>query len=189
MSENRANNNKERTKRMMKMLSQSIRLPRLTRTKFLSVFIVTALLLTAILLQADSNGSQSDRGVAGTWISDDGGNLLSFVSDGRLISSIPINILTGLGPNGEGELAAPAHGEWVRTGNREFASTSFVQNSHPSVGFTHLIKLTATWKLSKTSDELTLTAATITGFLPDGTLQFGPFPGAVIHFRRVVVGQ
>jgi len=174
----------------MRTLSQSIRLPRLTKTKFLSIFASTAVLLTAIFLHADSDGNQSEqRGVEGTWISDDGANLVSFMSDGRSIGSIPINILTGLGPNGEGELAAPAHGEWGRTGNREFASTSFVQNSHPSVGFTHLIKLTGTWKLNKTADELNLTAATITGFLPDGTLQFGPFPGASIHFKRVLVGQ
>jgi hypothetical protein len=166
-----------------------IRLPRLSKSQFLSILAVTALMLTGILLHADSDGNQSDRGVAGTWISDDGGNLVSFMSDGRSLGSIPINILTGLGPHGEGELAAPAHGEWVRTGNRQFASTSFVQNSHPSVGFTHLIKLTGTWKLNKTSDDLTLTGATITGFLPDGTLQFGPFPGAVTHFKRVIVGQ
>jgi hypothetical protein len=170
-------------------LSRAIQLPRLTKAKFLSLFASIAVLLTAIFLHADSDGNQSERGVAGTWISDDGGNLMSFMSDGRSIGSIPINILTGVGPNGEGELAAPAHGEWVRTGNREFASTSFVQNSHPSVGFTHLIKLTATWTLNKTSDELTLNSATITGFLPNGTLQFGPFPGAVIHFKRVIVGQ
>src|SRR3954468_8558451 len=110
----------------MKTLNDSIRLPRLTRTKFLSILASTAVLLTAMFLHADSDGSQSERGVPGTWISDDGGNLMSFMSDGRSIGSIPINILTGLGPNGEGELAAPAHGEWIRTGNREFASTSFV---------------------------------------------------------------
>jgi len=174
---------------MTNILNQSTWLPRLTKTKFLSIFASTAVLLTAIFLHADSDGNQSEGGVAGTWISNDGGNLVSFMSDGRSIGSIPINILTGIGPHGEGELAAPAHGEWVRTGNREFASTSFVQNSHPSVGFTHLIKLTGIWKLNKTSNELTLTAATITGFLPDGTLQFGPFPGAVTHFKRVIVGQ
>jgi len=171
------------------MLNPSTWLPRLTKIKLLSILAVTALVLTATFLHADSEGNQSERGVAGTWLSDDAANLVSFMSDGRMIGSIPINILTGLGPNGEGELAAPAHGEWVRTANREFASTSFVQNSHPSVGFTHLIKLTGTWKLNTTSNELTLTAATITGLLPDGTLQFGPFPGAVIHFKRVIVGQ
>jgi len=174
---------------MTNLSNLSTRLPRLTKTKSLSILALTALVLTAAFLRADSDGNQSERGVAGTWISDDGANLVSFISDGRFIGSIPINILTGLGPNGQGELAAPAHGEWARTGDRAFADTAFVQNSHPSVGFTHLIKLTGTWKVNKTSDELTLTAATITGFLPDGTQQFGPFPGAVIHFKRVVAGQ
>ena len=174
---------------MTNMLNASAWLSRLTKPKFLSILAVTALVLTATFLHADSDGRQSERGVAGTWISDDGANLVSFISDGRLIGSIPINILTGLGPNGEGELAAPAHGEWVRTGNREFASTSFVQNSHPSVGFTHLIKLTGNYKLNKASDELTLTSPMIAVYLLDGTLQFPPFPGVVTHFKRVILGQ
>jgi len=175
----------------MKMLSQSIRLPRLTKTKFLSLCAVSALLLAAMFVQADSNGNQSDRGLAGTWISDEdgGANLVSFMSDGRLISQIPINLLVGNGPNGEGELAAPAHGEWVRTGNREFASTAYSQLSHPSVGFTHLVKLTANFRLDKAADELAGVDSTITVYFPDGTKQFGPFPGGSVHYKRVIVGQ
>ena len=44
------------------------------------------------------------------------------MSDGRLIGSVPINIPTENGPGGSYELAAPAQGEWIRTGNHEFAS-------------------------------------------------------------------
>jgi len=159
------------------------------KTKFLLILAVTAIVISATFSHADSDRNQSERGVAGTWISDDGANLLSFMSDGRLIGSIPINLLVGNGPNGEGELAAPAHGEWVRIGNREFASTAFSQLSHASVGFTHLIKLTANYKLNKGADELTLTDPMIAVYLLDGTLQFPPFPGAITHFKRVIVGQ
>src|SRR6185369_7062685 len=102
---------------MTNILNQSTGLPRLTKAKVLLMLAVSAVVIAATFLHADSHGNQSERGLAGTWISDDGGNLLSFMSDGRSIASIPINILTGIGPNGEGELAAPAHGEWVRTGN------------------------------------------------------------------------
>ena len=172
------------------MFNQSTRLPRLTKTKCLLILTITGMVIAATFLRADSDGSQSDRGVAGTWISDDGASLVSFMSDGRSIGSIPINLLVGNGPNGEGELAAPAHGEWVRTGNREFASTAFSQLSHPSVGFTHLIKLTGNWKLNKAGDDLTATDPMIAVYLLDGTLQFPPFPGAPItHYKRVVVGQ
>jgi hypothetical protein len=176
---------------MTKILNGSTRLSRLTKSKFLSILAVTALMLTATFLRADSDGNESERGVAGTWISVEGGGALiqSFMSDGRLIGAIPVNILTGNGPGGEGELAAPGHGEWIRIGNREFATTSFSQLSHPIVGFTHLIKLTGNYKLDKTSDVLTLTNPMTSVYFPDGTLQFGPFPGAVTHFKRVIVGQ
>jgi len=142
-------------------------------------------------LRADSDGSQSERGLAGTWISDEASSLVSFMSDGRMIASIPINIPTHNGPGGGNELAAPAHGEWVRTGNHEFASTVFAQLSSPDspTGFTHFIKGTGNYTLTKTADELTLTDPTVTVYFPDGTVQFGPFPGGVTHFKRVVVGQ
>lgn len=176
---------------MMTDLSQSIRLPRLTKTKCVSMFAVSALLLTAIFLRADSDGNQSERSLTGTWISDDGGNLVSFMSDGRQIGTIPINIPTHNGPGGGNELAAPAQGEWVRTGNREFVSTAFSQLSSPDslIGFTHLVKLTANYTLNKAADEITLTNPMIAVYLLDGTLQFPPFPGAVTHFKRVVAGQ
>ena len=176
---------------MINTLNQSTALPRLNKSKFLSILAVSALVLTVTFSRADSDGNQSDRGLAGTWISVEGGGSLiqSFMGDGRVIGSIPINILTGNGPGGEAELAAPEHGEWIRTSNREFATTTFSQLSHPSVGFTHLIKLTGNYRLDKTSDALTLTNPMISVYLPDGTLQFGPFPGAVTHFKRIIAGQ
>jgi hypothetical protein len=115
------------------------------------------------------------------------GNLVSFMSDGRTIYSIPLTILTGNGPGGSSELAGPAHGEWIRTGNHEFASTAYSLLSSPTVSLTHLVKLTGIYKLNETSDELTLTG-TVSVFFPDGTLQFS-FPSGPAHFKRVVAGQ
>jgi hypothetical protein len=111
------------------------------------------------------------------------------MSDGRSIFTGSINIPTGNGPGGIDELASPAPGEWIRTGNREFTSTAFSVLSSPPVGSAHLVKLTGTYKLNKTSDELTLTSALVAVFLPDGTPQFPPFPGSIVHFKRVVAGQ
>src|SRR5438874_2021507 len=128
---------------MTNMLKSSTWLARLTKTKFLVILAIIGIGIAATLSHADSDGNQSERGLAGTWISVDGGVgglIQSFMSEGRVIGSIPINILTGNGPGGEGELAAPAYGEWIRIGNREVATTEFSQLSHPSVGFTHLIK-------------------------------------------------
>src|SRR6185503_15510014 len=90
--------------------------------------------------------------------------LNSYMSDGRVIDTGAINILTGNGPGGTSELASPAVGEWIRTGHHEFAATLFSVLSSPDVGFTHLVKLTNTLKLNETGDELTLTGATVTVF-------------------------
>ncbi len=192
-SKQNKNRNKERTNRMTNVLNQSTRLPCLTKTKLLVILAITGLVIAATFLHADSD-EQSDRNsLPGTWISIEGGgaSLQSFMSDGRVIGSIPINIATHNGPGGGNELDAPAHGEWIRTGNREFASTGYSILSSPDspAGFTHLVKLTGTYSLNKTSDELTLTAAMVTVLLPDGTPQFPPFPGGILHYRRVAVGQ
>jgi hypothetical protein len=162
--------------------------------KFVAILAITSIGIAVTFSYADSDGNQSEHGVAGTWISIEGAGsqLQTFMSDGRLIGSIGVNIITHNGPGGGNELAAPAQGEWVRVGNREFATTAYSQLSSPDspTGFTHLIKLAGNYTLDKSSDVLTLTGATITGYLPDGTVQFGPFPGgAVTHFKRVIVGE
>ena len=183
--------NTERPNRMINTLNQSTELPRLSQTKFLPILGVSALVLTAALSRADSDGNQSERGLAGTWIAEDGTSLESFMSDGRQIGSIPINIPTHNGPGGGNELAAPEHGEWVRTGNREYVSTVFAYLSSPDspTGFTHLFKGTGHFTLNKAEDELTEDNTMITIYFPDGTVQFGPFPGGVVHFKRVIAGQ
>jgi len=113
-------------------------------------------------------------------------DLASFMSDGRMIYSIPLTIIPGNGP-GSAELAGPGHGEWIQTGNHEFAYTAFSLVSSRTVAFTLLVKLTNTLKLNDTSDKLTQTG-TVSVFLPDGTLQES-FPGGTQVFKRVVAGQ
>jgi hypothetical protein len=163
-----------------------------SKQKLLSVMALSAIAITGTLLSSQANEEQNDRNdIAGTWVSIEfgGGNIVSFMSDGRSIGSIPINLNVGNGPNGEGELAGPAHGEWIRTGNHQFSLTSYNSLSHPSVGLTHLIKLTGHYTLDKATDLLTLTDPMIAVYLPDGNLQFPPVPGAVTHFKRVIVGH
>src|SRR5437660_1170849 len=104
---------------MINILNQSTRRPRLTKTKVLSILALSALVLTATFSRADSDGNQSERGLAGTWISFESASIVSFTSDGRMTFTVPINLLTGNGPGGSSEVAAPAPGEWMRTGNGE----------------------------------------------------------------------
>jgi hypothetical protein len=163
-----------------------------SKQKLLSVFALSAIAITGTLLRSQADEDQHDRnGIVGTWISIEfgGGNMLSIAGDGRSIGTIPINLNVGNGPNGEGELAAPALGQWVRTGNHEFAFTSYASLSHPSVGLTHIIKLTGHYTLDKATDVLTVADPMIGVYLPDGNLQFPPVPGAVTHYKRVIVGQ
>ena len=173
------------------MLSRSTGRTSLARTKCLSILAITGVVIAATFLHADSDEQSNHNTLAGTWMSLEfgGTSIVSFMSDGRSIFTGAINIATGNGPGGMDELASPAPGEWMRTGNREFSSTSFSVLSSPPVNSAHLVKLNNTWKLNKTSDELTGTSAMISVFLPDGTLQFGPFPGSIVHFKRVIAGQ
>jgi len=166
-------------------------LVRQCHSKFVFVLAVAAFAGWSPSLRADSGEDQPEQSaLAGTWISVEAGeaNIVSFMRDGRMLFSGAINILTGNGPGGSSELAAPAPGEWVRTTNRDFATTAFSILSSPLVGFTHLVKLTGTYTLNKTSDELTLSNPMVAVYLPDGTLQFPPFPGNVRHFKRVIAG-
>jgi hypothetical protein len=184
------NRNKERTNHMTNMLNQLTGLARLTKTKFLVILAITGVGIAATFLHADSGGTQPEHNtLAGTWKSEEfgGSNLASFMSDGRMTYTIPLTILTGNGPGGSSELAAPAPGEWARTGNREFVFTAYSVLSSPTVAFTHLVKLTSTLRLNDTSDEFTQ-SGTVSVYFQDGTLQ-GSFPGEETHFRRVIAGQ
>ena len=171
------------------MLNQSTGRPRLTKTKFLSILAITAVVITAALFRADAGANQPVHNtVAGTWssIETGGADLVSFMSDGRMIYSIPALIHGGNAPK-DVLLSGLAHGEWIQTGTHEFAYTAFALNSTLSVAFTRYVKVNATLELNDTSGELTQTW-TISVFFPDGTLDVS-FQGPTRVFKRIVAGQ
>ena len=178
---------------MTNILNQSTGQPRLTKTTFLSILAITGVVITAAFFRADAGANQPvNTTVAGTWINFESGraNLASFMSDGRMIYSIPALIHGGNAPK-DVLLSGLAHGEWIQTGTHEFVYTAFALNSNLAVpqpvAFSRFVKLNATLKLNDTSGELTQTA-TISVFFPDGTLD-GSFQGTTRVFKRIVAGQ
>src|SRR5436309_2636149 len=122
---------------MTNMLNQSTRLPRVTKTKFLVMLAVAAVVIAATFVHADSDRNRPESNtLAGTWLSNiEPGvppGLLSYMTDGRVIYSRPITLLTGPGSS---VLVGVAQGEWIRTGHHEFASTMFQFASGPGVEF------------------------------------------------------
>jgi len=171
------------------MLNQSTGRPRLTKTKFLSILAITGVVIAAAFFRADAGANQPVHAtVAGTWssIETGGADLASFMSDGRMIYSIPALIHGGNAPK-DVLLSGLAHGEWIQTGTHEFAYTAFALNSTLTVAFTRYVKVNATLMLNDTSGELTQTW-TISVFFPDGTLDVS-FQGPTRVFKRIVAGQ
>jgi len=172
------------------MLNPSTRLPRLTKTKFLSILAITGVVIAATFLHADSGANQPEQNtLAGTWMSniEPGASptLFTFMSDGRLIFSRTITVPTG--PTSV-ELVGTGHGEWIRTGNHEFASTMFLLRSGPTVEFTGFVKVTSTFTLNRNSDQLTSTG-TVYIYDADNNLLFSfPNPGSGVY-HRIVAGQ
>ena len=171
------------------MLNQSTGQPRLTKTTFLSILAITGVVITAAFFRADAGANQPvQTTVAGTWtsIGSGGADLVSFMSDGRMIYTIPIIINQGPSPITV-FLATPAYGEWVQTGTHEFVYTIFALNSSLTVDFTRFVKVNGTFKLNDTTGELTQTG-TVSVFFPDGTLDVS-FQGATLVLKRIVAGQ
>jgi hypothetical protein len=175
---------------MTNMLNQSTGLPRVNKIKLLVILAITGVVIAATFLRADSDRNQSENnGLAGTWMSNaEPGvppQLFSFMSDGRLVSSGAITLPTG--PTSV-ELISAGHGEWIRTGNHEFASTWFLIRSGPTVQFTGLVKVTSTFTLNRNSDQLT-SAGTVYIYDADNNLLFSfPSPGSPVY-KRVIAGQ
>ena len=174
---------------MNSILNASTRLPRLNKTKLLLILAITGAVIAATFLRADSNRNQPEQNtLAGTWKSDaEPGvppNLFSIMSDGRLIFSRAITQPTPFGF----ELVGNGAGEWIRTGNHEFASTMFLIRSGATVDFTGLVKVTSTFTLNRNSDQFTW-VATVNIYDADNNLLFSfPAPGSGVY-KRVVVGQ
>jgi len=175
---------------MTKMLNQSTGPPRLTKIKVLSMLALAAIVLTSTFLYADSGGKESEHtNLAGTWMSNaETGvppQLFSFISDGRVIFSRAITVPTG--PTSV-ELAGTGHGEWIRTGHNEFASTMFLIRSGPSVEFTGLVKVTSTFKLNRASEQLTSTGTVYIYDADNNLLVSFPSPGSGVY-NRITAGQ
>ena len=175
---------------MINVLNQPTGLPSLTKTKLLSILAVSALVLTATFLRADPGANQpAQNHLAGTWMSQlEPGvdpTLNSYMSDGRVILSRPITILPGPGLV---SLVGTGHGEWIRTGNHEFASTVFLLGSDLTTTFSFFVKVTSTITLNETSDELKETSK-VSVLDTNGTVLFSfPSPGSGV-FHRIVAGQ
>ena len=172
------------------MLNQLTGLARQTKTKFLVILAITGVGIAATLSHADSHGNQSERGLVGTWLKANGEGglaplLTTYLSDGSLTSSRPITVPTG--PTSV-ELISTGHGQWIRTGRHEFASTRFFIRSGPTIEFTGLVKLTETIQLNNASDQITSTG-TLFIYDADNNLLFPPSPGPSTVARRVTVGQ
>lgn len=110
------------------------------------------IVVAAVISQARSAGAQPGQVLEGSWMTDvtnlETGarqiTLYTFMSDGTLISS-----------NKDHPVRGPAHGAWVRTGDREFAVT-FVRLRFDTDGnFIGTQKLRAQFTLHATLDEFT----------------------------------
>ena len=172
------------------MLNQLTGLARLTKTKFLLFLAITGIGIAATLSHADSDRNQSERGLVGTWLKANGEGgvtplLTTYLSDGSLTSSRCITVPTG--PTSV-ELISTGHGQWIRTGHHEFASTRYFLRSGPTVEFTGLVKLTEIIKLNHASDQIVSTG-TLYIYDADNNLLFPAGPGPSTVARRVTVGQ
>ena len=176
---------------MTNILNQSTGLPRLNKTKLLVILAITGVVIAATFSRADSDRNQSENnGLPGTWMVNGAPGvalgLISFLSDGRVIWTEPVTLGPEPGP-GLALLRGTGHGEWVRTGNHEFASTSFFLISDLTTEFLNLVKVTETIKLNHASDEFTQTG-TVSVRDTNGNELFS-FPNPVTGGKRIVAGQ
>jgi hypothetical protein len=181
---------------MINTLNRSTGLERLTKTRFLSIVAVTALMLTATLLHADSGENQPEQNtLVGTWLKANGVGgltplLTTFMSDGSLISSRCIMIPRG--PT-SAELVSAGHGTWIRTGHLEFTATTIYLRSGLRSGspveFTGLVKTVETFTLNRTSDQLTRIGTTYIYDANNNLLFSVPPTGTGSACDRVVAGQ
>jgi hypothetical protein len=186
---------------MTNMLTESTRLPGLTKTKG---FILASLLAGAMALpfivpvqkaQADNDRrGDTDRGgnsdaLLGTWIVQVGvdpnaappGAQLTFTeldtfgAGGGFVAS-------NSGP-GAGDPAG--QGNWVRTGHHQFALTQLRLGFDADNNFTEINKIRSSLTLNKRGDEFTVTSQ-VDIILPNGTVL--PFhPAATSHGTRVAI--
>jgi hypothetical protein len=131
----------------------------ITKRIFLTLIVtgVTAILVTVMVARASlSRASQAGQHLEGSWSVDGTSqavppfkDLWTFTLDGGFLTSDTIaNTPVGI------ELFSTGHGEWIRTGNREFAVT-FVLNRYSLEGtFKGSFKTWMTVRLNETLDRL-----------------------------------
>ena len=183
------------------MLNQSTRLPRLTKTKgfILASLIVGALALPFLIpvQKAQADNEDSERGanpqaLLGTWIAQ------VSLDPHTVPPGTPMNILnfTSLDTydagggyvqsnNGPGAGQPPGQGNWVRTGQRQYAATELRLGFDAAHNFTGLNKIRTSLTLSESGDEFTASIQTDI-FLPNGTL-LPIHPAGTSHGTRVPI--
>lgn len=185
---------------MTNMLNQSTGLPRLTKTKGL---ILASLMAGAMALpffmpaqkaQADNNNNNSHQGgnphaLLGTWIVQVSLDPRT-VPPGTLLNFTKLDTYGAGGGyvqsnNGPGAGQPPGQGNWVRTGQRQYAATELRLGFDTAHTFTGISKIRTSITLSESGDEFTASIQTDI-FLPNGTL-LPIHPAGTSHGTRVAI--
>ena len=180
---------------MTNLLNQATSLPRLTKTKglILASLIAGALALPFILpvqtLQANVERYESSDALLGTWIVQISGDPAT-LPPGAPLSFTELDTFAAGGGfvasnNGPGSGDPAGQGNWVRTGDRQFALTQMRLGFDGDNNFTEFNKIRSSLTLNKRGDEFTVTSQ-VDIILPNGTVL--PFhPGATSHGTRVAI--
>lgn len=183
---------------MTNMLNQSIGRLRLTKTKSA---ILAASLLGAMALpflmpvqKAQADNGDSGRGgnpdaLLGTWIVQVSVDPTT-VPPGAVLNFTELDTFGAGGGfvasnNGPGAGDPPGQGNWVRTGDRQFALTQLRLGFDANNNFTEINKIRSSLTLNRRGDEFTVSSQ-VDIILPNGTVL--PFhPGATAHGTRVAI--
>jgi hypothetical protein len=183
---------------MTNMLNQPTRLPRVTKTKG---FILASLIVGAMALpflmpvqKAQADNGNSGRGgnsdaLLGTWIVQVSIDPTT-VPPGSLLNFTELDTYDAGGGfvesnSGPGAGGPAGQGNWVRTGDRQFALTQLRLGFDAANNFTTINKIRAILTLNKRGDEFTVSSQ-VDIILPNGTVL--PFhPGATGHGTWVAI--
>jgi len=183
---------------MIKIFNQSTWLPRLKKTKG---FILASLIVGAMALQflapvqkAKADNEDSERGgnpdaLLGTWIVQVSIDPAT-VPPGSLLNFTELDTYDAGGgfveSNSGPAAGGPAgQGNWVRTGDRQFALTQLRLGFDADNNYTGINKIRGSLTLNKRGDEFTVSSQ-VDIILPNGTIL--PFhPGGTSHGTRVAI--
>jgi len=183
---------------MTNMFSQSTGLTRPTKTKG---FILAAVIAAAVALplfmpaqKAQAHNDDSDRGgnsesLLGTWVVQVSVDPAAVPPGGLLYFTELDTFGAGGGfvasNSGPGAGDPAGQGNWVRTGNRQYALTQLRLGFDADNNFTEINKIRSSLTLNKRGDEFTVTSQ-VDIILPNGTVL--PFhPEATSHGTRMPI--